>query len=177
MQTRVNIEPVESLMRRILDQYNKKPEGWGVLTDHKGNVLVLGPRTGYRLKLIPLNPQEYTGVGVRISGIKKKRRIVEEFPSYGFRPLSSRETKELLNTFHQGSAIRNKRIKKLLGMKPVPTWELQRKELKAVLSGPVIAHPNLSAVSKSQRKLEMKLAVEADRLFRKRYPQRAAIYG
>jgi len=172
----VNVEPIESLMRRIIDQYNKKPEGWSVLTDHKGNVLVLGSRMGYRLKLIPLNPQEYTGVGVRIGGVKELRRVVEGVPSYGFRPLSGLETKKLLSTIHQRGAVPNRLIKKLLGIEPVPTWELQKKETKTVLGGPVITHPNLSTISKSQRELEVKLAAEADRLFRKKYPGRAAIY-
>ena len=173
----MSAEPIESLMKRVMDQYNKKPEGWSVLIDHKGNMLVLGPRIGYRFKLIPINPKEYTGVGVRISGLKEMRRVVEGVPFYGFRPLPERETKELLNSTHQGGTIQNKLIKKLLGMKPVPTWELHEKAPKAVLSGPVIAHPNLSAISKSQQELEMKLAIEAEKLFRKKYPRRAAIYG
>jgi len=172
----VNVEPIESVMRRIMDQYNKKPEGWSVLTDHKGNVVVLGSRMGYRLKLIALNPQEYTGVGVRIGGTKEMRKVVEGVPSYGFRPLSGVETKKLLSNIHQRGAVQNRLIKKLMGITPVPTWELQKKETKTVLGGPVITHPNLSAISKSQRELEVKLAVEADKLFRKKYPGRAAIY-
>lgn len=172
----MNVEPIESVMRRIIDQYNKKTEGWSVLTDHKGNVLVLGPRMGYRLKLIPLNPQEYTGVGVRIGGTKEMRKVVEGVPSYGFRPLSGIETKKLLSNIHQRGTVQNRLLKKLMGINPVPTWELQKKETKIVLGGPVIAHPNLSAISKSQRELEVKLAVEADKLFRKKYPGRAAIY-
>jgi hypothetical protein len=172
----VNVEPIESLMRRIMRQYNEEPEGWSVLTDHKGSVLVLGSRMGYRLKLIPLNPQEYTGVGVRIGSTKELRKIVEGVPSYGFRPLSGMETKKLLSTIHQRGAVQHRLIQRLLGMKPVPTWELEKKVAKTVLTGPVIAHPNLSAISESQRELEMKLAVEADRVFRKKYPGRAAIY-
>lgn len=171
----MSAEPIESLVSRIMKQYDKKPEGWTVLTDHKGNVLVLGPKIGYRLKLIPLNPQEYTGVGIKIAGLREMRRVVEGVPSYGFRPLSSVETEELLNTVHQGY-IQSKLINKFLEMKPVSTGELKKKRPKAVLSGPVIAHSNLGAISKSQRELEAKLAVEADKLFRKKYPQRAAIY-
>jgi len=159
-----------------MSQYDQKPEGWTVLIDPKGNVLVLGPKEGYRLKLIPLNPQEYTGVGLKIDGREEMHRVVEGVPSYGFRPLSSTETKELFNSARQGN-VQKKLISKLFGMKPVPTWELKKKKPKAVLSGPVIAHPNLSTISKSQRELESKLAIEADKLFRKKYPHRSAIYG
>jgi len=137
----------------------------------------LGPKVGYRLKLIPLNPREYTGVGVRIGGLEELQSVTERFPSYGFRPLSCGESKELLRTIHEGGALQERLINKLLGMKPVPTWELQRKEVEAVLGGPVVACPDLSAVSRSQRELEAKLAIEADKLFRKKYSHRAAIYG
>lgn len=170
-------QSIELLIEQIMNQYNEKTEGWKVLIDRKGNVLVIGPRIGYRLKLIPLNPEEYTGVGVRISGLKEMQRITEGLPSYGFRPLSSTETKHLLNTIHKGGTVQSKLIEKLLETKPVPTWELPKKEHRAVLTGPVMARPSLSAISKSQRELERKLALEADKLFRKKYPLRAAIYG
>lgn len=173
----MSVEPVESLMRRVMAQYNRRPEGWSVLTDLRGNVLILGPESGYRLKLIEVNPQEHTGVGVRVGGLEEVRRIVEGTPSYGLRPLSSRETRELLNAIHREDAIPNRLIERLLGMKPVPTSELEERGPKAILSGPIIAHPDLSAISEGQRQLERKLALEADKLFRKKYPERAAIYG
>lgn len=170
-------EPIELVIERILGQYNRKPEGWSVLTDQRGNVLVLGPGLGYRLKLIPLNPQEYTGVGARIRGSEEIQKIVEGIPSYGFRPLSREETRRLLEGVQQGGALQDKLIEKLLGTKPVPTWELQERRPEAILSGPVIAHPDLSAISRGQEELEKRLAVEAMKLFRKRYPLRAGIYG
>ena len=172
----MSVEPIESLTNKIMDRYNRKSEGWAVLTDYKGNVLVLGPRVGYRLKLIPLNPYEYTGVGIEIGGLEEMRRVVEGIPSYGFRPLSAGETEELFNAVHRDDVIQNKLIKKLLGMKPVPPGELQKEGLKAILSGPVIAHPDLNAISKSQRELDVRLATEAAKLFREKYPHRAAIY-
>lgn len=169
-------EPVESLMKKIIDQYDKRPDGWRVLTDWKGNVIILSPRVSYRLKLIPLNPIEYTGVGVKINGLDEIQRITEGVPFYGFRPLSEEVTRELLNTSHQRRPIQNKLIEKLLMMKTVSTRKLQKKGLKAVLTGPVIAHPNLNGISKSQRELEKKLTTEAYELFKKKYSYRAAIY-
>jgi hypothetical protein len=62
-------------------------------------------------------------------------------------------------------------------MKPVPTWEIDERRPEAVVTGPLVAHPNLSAISKGQRELEAKLAVEADKLFRRKYPLRARTYG
>jgi len=56
-------------------------------------------------------------------------------------------------------------------------WELEKKRPNAVLTGPVIAHLDLSTISKSQKELELKLTIEAEKLFRNKYPHRAAIYG
>ena len=63
----VLFEPIDQVTNRILDQYNRHPEGWSVLVDSQRNVLVVGPSSGYRLRLVPLNPQEYTGVGTKIT--------------------------------------------------------------------------------------------------------------
>jgi hypothetical protein len=172
----VNVEPVSSVMKRIMDQYNKKTEGWRVFVDWKGNVLILSPEVGYRLKLVPLNPREYTGVGVKINGLDETQLITDGVPSYGFRPLSKGETTALLGTVHQGSIVQNRLIKKLLTIKPVPIRELQKKGLDTVLTGPVTAHPNLNSISKGQQELEKKLTMEAYKLFRKKYPHRAAMY-
>ncbi|MFH0897925.1 MAG: hypothetical protein V1850_07780 [Candidatus Bathyarchaeota archaeon] len=172
----VNAEPIESLMNRIMDQYNKQPEGWMVLADHRGGVLILGPDAGYRLKLISINPQEQIGVGIKIDEVEEPRRILNGAPSYGFRPLSTEETKVLFGRNHQGGAIDYKLITRLLGVRPVPMWELQKKK-EAFLCGPIIGHPDLSSISQGQRELEARLSTEADKLFRRRYPERATIYG
>lgn len=169
-------EPIEILMTKIMDRYNRKPEGWNVLADRKGNVLFLGPRGGYKLKLIPLNPQEYTGVGMKIDKETELWSVAKGTPSYGFRPLSSKETKLLLNNIHQRGVIQNNLVNRLLGMKPISLRQLQNNKPKAVLSGPVIAHPDLSTISKSQRELEKKLLTESYRLFKEKYPGRAATY-
>jgi hypothetical protein len=159
-----------------MNQYNKQPVGWTVLTDPKGNVLVLGPSKGYMLKTISLNPREYTGVGTEIEDTEDLKRVIELGPSYGFRPLSNKQSEELMRSLSQRDK-QNRLISQLLSKKPVPTWELEKDKPRVVVSGPIIAHPNLSAISKSQRELELKLKFEADKLFRKKYPNRAAIYG
>ena len=169
----VKTQPIESLMNRIMSQYNKYPEGWKVLSDQKGNVLIFGPRNAYRLKLIPLSPEEYTGVGAKLNKVREMKRLTKGGPQFGLRPLSHAETKELLTSSQQGQA---KAISKLLEAKPLPFGNILKKKPTAILSGPIISHPNLSTISKSQKELESKLAIDANRLFRKRHPGRAAIY-
>lgn len=171
-------EPVDQITSKILRQYNRHPEGWSVLVDNKGDVLVVGPSSGYRLKLVHLSPGEYTGVGVRFGRSQGLRKMVKNLPPYGFRPLSREETRDLLLVIHRRDRPTDERIKKLLEMKPVPTWEIDGgKSSGAVVTGPLVAHPNLSTISKRQKELEAKLAIEADKLFRKRYPLRARTYG
>jgi len=54
--------------------------------------------------------------------------------------------------------------------------EIEKERPNAVLSGPIIAHPDLSTISKSQRELESKLRIGAGKLFRQKYPHRAEMY-
>jgi len=174
----MHTESVESLTKKILDQYNRTPEGWRALIDGKGNLLVLGPQVGYRLKLISLNPKEYTGVGVKLDRFEDIQNSVTHFPSYGFRPLSHKVSEALLKSINQTGSFQKKLITKIFNAKPVPTWDLEKKKnkFKTILSGPIINHPNLSTISKRQKELDIKLAVEADKLFRKKFPHRAEIY-
>ena len=172
----MSFEPIEQVIERIMNLYNKNPGGWSVLIDQKGNMLVLGPRTGYKLRLIPINPREYTGVGVKIQGLEEIRETLRGIPSYGFRPLTRYKMKRFLDSIQQEGLIKEKLIRELFRIKPVPTRELQVRT-EAILSGPIITHPDLSAVSKGQRELEARLTMEAERLFRMKYPSRARIYG
>jgi len=169
-------EPIELLTNKIVKEYNEQPLGWTVLTDLKGNMLVLGPKEGYMLKVVPLNPQEHTGVGVKIDTSHEMKRVVEGAPSYGFRPLSRTQAKKLLGSLRH-TERQQSIVSEILKSNPIPLPKLEENRPDALLSGPILAHPDLSAISESQRELESKLAVEAEKLFRKRYPYRAAIYG
>jgi len=171
----VAIEPIESLMNKIMNRYDGQPIGWNVLTDYKGNMLILGPKEGYRLKMVSINPTKNTGVGTRIDNSHEIQSLVKEAPSWGFRPLSTTQTKELLNSYSQGEKF-NGFISKILKTKPISTPELKKKKPKVVLSGPFIGYPDLSTISKRQRELELKLKIEAEKLFRNEYPYRATIY-
>jgi len=171
----VSAEPVELLANKIMDRYNKHPVGWTVLRDLKGNVLVSGSNEGYMLKIIMINPQEYTGIGVKIDNPSELRALVEGAPLFGYRPLASGQIEELLTSFRRGKQ-HNNLISEILEKNPVPTLEIQKKRPTAVLTGPVIAHPDLTTISKSQRELELKLRIGAEKLFRQKYPHRAEMY-
>ncbi|MCW3997526.1 MAG: hypothetical protein NWF10_03035 [Candidatus Bathyarchaeota archaeon] len=171
----MSTEPIDLLTKKIIKRYNKRPIGWTVLQDFKGNVLIMGPREGYMLKMVMINPQEYTGVGMQIENPKNIRRLVKGAPLYGYRPLPSTQARDLLSSF-DNIERQNKIISEILKRKPVPTWEIGRKKSNLLLNGPILAHPDLAAISKSQRKLDLKLRIEAQKLFKKKYPLRAEMY-
>ena len=172
---RVETEPFELITRDITKKYNDNPLGWKILLDHKGTMLVLGPRKGYMLKLISLSPEEQTGVGIRIESLDEIRKLVDGLPFYGFRPLSLLQAKKLITEFR--CEKQSNIISKILMQKPIRTTEIENKEPRVVLQGPVISHPDLSTISRRQSELESKLRIEAEKLFRKRYPKRAEIYS
>lgn len=169
-------EPLDSLLKEILNRYNESPGGWRIFADAKGNMLVLGPGTGYRLKLLSLNPAEVTGVGVDISS-EEAPGMPLDVPSYGYRPLSHVDVVQLFSSLRRNAPMPQGLVDGLLGIKPVPTWDLKGESPHGVLTGPIIAHPDLASISRGQRELDAKLTLEADRLFRTKYPFRAGIYG
>ncbi len=169
-------EPAESILKRVMAQYNERPQGWRVFADSRGNLLVLGPGVGYRLKLVPLNPREFVGVGVDIDPMEDLR-LGTRLPFYGLRPLSGQQTSELFGAMRQNGQIGQDVLLRLLGAKPTSEWDLKEEGLAGVLTGPVVTHPDLSAVPAGQKELEERLSLEANRLFRAKYPFRAGIYG
>jgi hypothetical protein len=173
----LNIKPLEYVVKEITSRYNHKPEGWNALADSRGNIIVLGPRSSYRLKLISLGPNKYTGVGTKVKSSERLNGMVRGAPSYGFRPLSEDKIELLLTALHQKGRIERALIDELLGGTPVSTGEIKKLKPHMVLSGPMITYPDLAAISGRQRELERKLTLEAEKLFRKRYPLRAEMYG
>ncbi|MEA2089548.1 MAG: hypothetical protein U9O89_02155 [Thermoproteota archaeon] len=173
----MNIKPLEHVIREIMSRYNRKPKGWNALADRRGNIIILGPKSNYRLKLVSLGPNKYTGVGGRVKSLERLRRMVEGTPAYGFRPLSKDKIQILFTTLQRKGRLERALVDELLGLTPTSTGEIRKLRPHAVLSGPVITYPDLSAISWRQRKLERKLALEAERLFRKRHPLRAEMYG
>lgn len=168
-------EPIDSLSKKIIKRYNTNPVGWTIFRDHKGTMLISGPNEGYMLKLIGLNPQEYTGVGMRIKNRKGIQKITNGAPQYGYRPIPNSQVRELLSSL-QDFDKQNMIITKLLESEPLPTWQLKKRKASLVLNGPILAHPDLSSISESQRKLDQKLKIEAQKFFNKKYPHRAEMY-
>ncbi|MBE0525485.1 MAG: hypothetical protein IH631_00980, partial [Candidatus Thorarchaeota archaeon] len=81
-------EPVEEIVPRILKQYSERPRGWHIMNTPRGEVLVLSSDSAFQLKLIPLNPQEFTGAGVELPESNDIVESIRSSPEFGLRPLS-----------------------------------------------------------------------------------------
>ncbi len=165
----------EDVIREILESYNRKPVGWQIASDFRGNMLALGPDTGYRLKFMIISPSERIGVGVRFDDPVDVGRLGLS-PPCGFRPLSAEVAKEAIAAIASGGAAQQV-MERLMRAKPVRLQDCQGKDVGAVLSGPFMSHPDLRMISPRQSDLDAKLAAEVERIFRQRYPMRASMFG
>jgi len=184
----LEVRSVEEIMKEVVEGYNRRPKGWQIASDGRGNALVVGPDSGFRLKLMMVNPAESIGVGASIEDVDEIRRGMGIGTgagagtgaglSCGFRPLSASTAQEIMESMKDASAVARgqEMVRRILATDPVPTWKLQEQGMGAVISGPYIAHPDLRMVSKGQSELDARLSAEVDRAFRAKYPMRASIY-
>lgn len=174
----MEIRSVEEIMKEVISGYNKRPKGWQIASDARGNSLVIGPDEGFRLKLMMVSPTENIGVGTRVDNLDEVRRSIGTGLSCGFRPLSASNAQEIMRSMEDATAVARgqEMVRRIMETEPVPTWKLQEERMGAVLSGPFIAHPDLRMVSKGQSELDARLAAEVDKAFRAKYPVRASMY-
>lgn len=182
----MEVRSVEEIMKEVVEGYNRRPKGWQIASDGRGNALVVGPDSGFRLKLMMVNPAESIGVGASIEDVDEVRRGMGIGTgagtggglSCGFRPLSASTAQEIMESMKDASAVARgqEMVRRILATDPVPTWKLQEQSMGAVIGGPYIAHPDLRMVSKGQSELDARLSAEVDRAFRAKYPMRASIY-
>lgn len=166
------IEPIERVAKEILNKYNRNPKGWVYLRD-KNSILIIGPEESYRLELIPLNPFEHIGVGTKVKITEEAKKISRDTPSFGWRPFSDKAIERILTTAIKNRGLLPKSIvKRILGVKPTPLNKIEGRSI----VGPIV-YSNFREIIKGQRELDLKLEREAQKLFRKRYPERAIMYG
>jgi len=92
-----DIEPVDKIVPRIMEQISDSPKGWRVLNTPRGEMLVLGPENAFQLQLISLNPQEFTGAGVELDSPAKALRSLRSTPDLDLGRLMNQISCRLLN--------------------------------------------------------------------------------
>jgi len=164
-------------MKEIIDSYNRGPKGWQIMSDFKGNSIVLGPSQGYLLKAMAINPEESLGVGASIGEAEEFRSYLGNQVPFGFRPLDRDFSKKILGAANSGNGNSQSRVlSRILSIEPVPTWELEMSRPAMVLGGPYLGHPDLRLISKKQVELDEKLSLELDKRFRAKFPSRASMF-
>jgi len=156
----MEIISLEESINEIIEKYNKKPKGWKFISDFKGNIIVIGPDMGYQLKVMMINPYESIGIGTRLyKPINEPIKYDFKYNS-GFRILDEKSFKEIISGNY--NIIWN-----ILRKDPIPTYELNKGKI--ILGGPILA-------TDIKSKIEEKLSIELEKLFRKKYPFKANMF-
>jgi hypothetical protein len=167
-------EPIEKIMPRILKQYSERPRGWHIMSTPRGEMLVLSSDSAFQLKLIPLNPYEFTGAGVELPESSEAAEEIRSSPEYGLRPLDETDLQGIINSL-SGSSEPKISVADILKRTPRSIDDLSPKD-SHILHGPVLTRPDLGSLSPEILKRQLSLDKSAERTFRRRYPERAGMY-
>ncbi len=170
-----DIEPADEIVPRILKQYSKSPRGWRVLSTPRGEMLVVGPESTFQLKLISLNPMEYTGAGIEITDSNSAIDRLRASPEYGLRPLDSMDIQKLIESLSDPASSRT-HLESIIQRDPIIPKDLEKTSVDHLLTGPVFTRPDLGSMSPDILKLQDSLDKSAQRIFKKQYPMRAGMY-
>ncbi|MGY5860199.1 MAG: hypothetical protein RTU63_12595 [Candidatus Thorarchaeota archaeon] len=169
-------EPAEEIVSRILEQYSERPRGWHIMNTPRGEVLVLSSDSAFQLKLIPLNPREFTGAGVELPESNDIVDSIRTSPEFGLRPVSEADLQGIANSVSGEQGAREE-IGEILSRTPLSIEDLSTNQSSHILRGPVLTRPDLGSLSPEILKMQSTLDRSAQKTFRKRYPMRAGMYG
>ncbi len=168
-------EPVEDVIPRILEQYSERPRGWRVLHTPVGDMLVVGPTSAYQLRLIPLGPGRFTGAGVELDGESPSIERMKATPEFGLRSLTNNDLEDLIRGIENPEISRPK-IDEIIKRTPIHPSDLGRQKAKHYLSGPVLTRPDLTSLSPDISSIRRNLELQAEKVFREKYPMRSGMF-
>ncbi|MHA1771280.1 MAG: hypothetical protein ACTSYL_06620 [Candidatus Thorarchaeota archaeon] len=169
------IEPAEEIIERIMSQYSQEPRGWHVLNTPTGDLLVLGPHSTFQLRLIDLNPAEFTGVGMELHAPPESISHFRSAPDFGLRGLSNTDLGNLVKALH-GDSLAMEQARDILNREPLPPSEVESKNIDHILSGPVFTRPDLVSLDPTIASITHQLSESARDLFHKKYPMRSGMF-
>jgi len=140
----------------------------------RGEMLVLSSDSAFQLKLIPLNPYEYTGAGVELPESSETAESIRSSPEFGLRPLDESDLHGIINSL-TGSSEPGLNIEDIMKRDPQSIEDISPKA-SHILRGPVLTRPDLGSLSPELLKRQISLDRSAERTFRKRFPERAGMY-
>ncbi|MHA2601920.1 MAG: hypothetical protein AM324_007310 [Candidatus Thorarchaeota archaeon SMTZ1-83] len=169
------VEPVEDIVPRILERYEKHPRNWRVMHTPRGEMLVVGPDSVFQLKLISLNPFEFTGSGVEMTKDDNVVKSLKSTPEFGLRPLSDVDIQRIIESLTDSSRPRFD-FGEVIKREPMSPSKVRGSSVEHLLSGPILHRPNLGSLSPEILRIQESLDRSARTTFRKRYPERAGMF-
>jgi hypothetical protein len=141
----------------------------------RNEMLVLSSDSAFQLKLIPLNPFEFTGAGVELPESCDIIDTIRSSPEFGLRPLSEPDLYGILNsiTGEEGPKLS---LDDIMKRTPRSIEDISTDAPTPILRGPVLMRPDLGSLSPEILKRQISLDQSAEQTFRKRFPERAGIY-
>ncbi|MFW9787840.1 MAG: hypothetical protein ACFFE2_09775 [Candidatus Thorarchaeota archaeon] len=140
-----------------------------------GEMLVLSSDSAFQLKLIPLNPYQFTGAGVELPESCDAVDSIRSSPEFGLRPLSESDLQGMLNSL-TGEKGPKLSLDDILKRVPQSIDDISADTPSPILRGPVLMRPNLGSLSPEILKRQISLDRSAEKTFRKRFPERAGMY-
>jgi hypothetical protein len=141
----------------------------------RGEMLVLSSDSAFQLKLIPLNPYEFTGAGVELPESCDAVDSIRSSPEFGLRPLSESDLHGILNSL-TGEKGPKLSLDDILRRTPRSIEDISADTPSPILRGPVLMRPDLGSLSPEILKRQLSLDRSAERTFRKRFPERAGMF-
>lgn len=141
----------------------------------RGEMLVLSPESAFQLKLIPLNPYEFTGAGIEIPDSSKPIESIRSSPEFGLRPLYESDLLSIAKVISSEQETQSK-LGELLARTPKSLEDLSSGTASHILRGPVLMRPDLGSLDPDISRVQTNLDKSAERLFRKKYPMRSGMY-
>ena len=168
-------EPAEEIVPRILKRYSERPRGWRIMNTPRGEVLVLSSDSAFQLKLIPLNPMEFTGAGIELPESNDVVERIRSSPEFGLRPVNENDIQNIANAM-SGSEEAQSEVRAVLERTPLSIEDLSASKSSHILQGPVLTRPDLGSLSPDILKMQALLDKRAQKVFRDRHPMRAGMY-
>ena len=141
----------------------------------RGEMLVLSSDSAFQLKLIPLNPYEFTGAGVELPESCDAVDSIRSSPEFGLRPLSESDIHGILNSL-TGEKGPKLSLDDILRRTPRSIEDISADTPSPILRGPVLMRPDLGSLSPEILKRQLSLDRSAEKTFRKRFPERAGMF-
>ena len=168
-------ESAEEIVPRILKRYSERPRGWHIMNTPRGEVLVLSSDSAFQLKLIPLNPVEFTGAGIELPESNDVIERIRSSPEFGLRPVSEKDILNIANAM-SGSEDARRELSAVLNRTPLALEDLSASKSSHVLQGPVLTRPDLGSLSPDILKMQTILERRAQKIFRDKHPMRAGMF-